>query len=57
MKKFLFILVLVFTFTGISAGINYIKEQHAMYELQQINEQMTEACTMYLQAHPDGVCD
>lgn len=57
MKKILFILVLVFTFTGINAGINHIKEQHAMYELQQINEQMTEACTMYLQAHPDGVCD
>ena len=57
MKKILFILVLVFIFTGINAGINYIKEQHAGYELQQINEQMTEACTMYLQAHPNGVCD
>ena len=57
MKKILFILVLVFTFTGINAGINYIKEQHAMYELQQINMQQVEACTMYLTAHPDGVCD
>lgn len=57
MKHFTIILLMVLLFTGINAGINYIKEQHAMYELQQINEQMTEACTMYLQAHPDGVCD
>lgn len=54
MKKILIIVLLVI---GINAGIGFIKEQMNMHELQQINEQMTEACTMYLQAHPDGVCD
>lgn len=57
MKKVLFILVLVFTIYGINAGINYLKSWHAGYELQQINMQQVEACTMYLKAHPDGVCD
>lgn len=57
MKQLAIILLTLLALYGIHAGFEFACRQYDMYQLQQINMQQVEACTMYLKAHPDGVCD
>jgi len=57
MKHFTIILLIALLFTGINAGIGFIKEWHAGYELQQINMLEVERCTEAMRLNPNLICD
>ena len=54
MKKLIIIVLLVI---GINAGIDFIKEQMNMHELQQINMLEVERCTEAMRLNPGLICD
>lgn len=57
MKHFTIILLMALLFTGIYSAIDFIKEWHAGYELQQINMQEVERCTEAMRMNPGLICD
>lgn len=54
MKKLLIIILLFVAITNIYKAIN---KQFELNELERVNHDMVEYCSIYLQNNPDAVCD
>ena len=54
MKKLFIIIILLVAVTNIYKAIN---RQFELKELERVNHDMVEYCSIYLQNNPDAVCD